>query len=85
MKWPLTKLVEIEWIDSCTGGGWRSQDSYLDDAHPAICRSIGYLLHKDAERVVVLQTMSSSSGHVSDSMTIPRVAVKCMRVLKGGL
>lgn len=85
MKWPLTKLVEIEWVDSCTGGGWRSKSSYLEDANPTICRSIGYLLQKDATRVVVMQTMSSDTGHMSDSMAIPLVAVRKMRVLKGGL
>lgn len=85
MKWPLTTLVEVEWVDSCTGGGWRSKAAYLEDAHPTICRTIGYLLKKDTQEVVVVQTMSASTGHVSDSMAIPRVAVRKIRVLKDGL
>lgn len=84
MKWPLPKLVEVEWVDSCTAGGWRSRASYLEEG-PTICRTIGYLLHKDKQKIVVIQTQSSSTGHVSDSMAIPVVAVKKMRVLKGGL
>ena len=85
MKWPLSKLVEIEWVDSCTEGGWSSQENYLNRAQPTICRSIGYLLMKNKEKVAVVQTMSSSTGHVADSMTIPMVAVRKMRILKGGL
>lgn len=85
MKWPLTKLVEVEWTDSCTEGGWNSHSAYLDRAQPTICRSIGYLLVKTKEKVVVVQTMSLSTGHVSDSMAIPIVAVRKIRFLKGGL
>ena len=84
MKWPLPKLVEIEWIDSCTSGGWRNHASYVEEG-PTVCRTIGYLLHKSKEKIIVIQTQSASTGHVSDSMAIPMVAVKRMRVLKGGL
>ena len=62
-----------------------SQNEYCKEAHPTICRSIGYLLKKDAHEIVVMQTMSSDTGHMSDSMAIPWVAVRKMRVLKGGL
>lgn len=83
-KWPLGKLVEIEWIDSMTNGGWRSIESYKADPPLAICRTAGYLLERSKDHVTVMQNQSLRSGHVSDSMSIPMVAVKSIRVLKGG-
>ena len=84
-KWPLHKVVEIEWIDSMTNGGWRSIESYKGDPALALCRTAGYLVEKTKDHITIMQNQSLRSGHVSDSMSIPMVAVKSIRVLKGGL
>ncbi len=83
MKWPLNTRVEVEWVDSCTNGKWASVDVHRAESRPSLCRSIGYLLERSDKRVVVAQSMSTDTGHVSDTMAIPRVAVKRMRRIVG--
>ena len=80
MKFPLSKLVEVEWINSCAMGKWRDKKEY-ENQEPITCRTAGYLLSKDKKRVIILQSQSNEGG-MSDSMTIPRVCVKRMKHLK---
>lgn len=83
MSFPTLRKVEVEWIDSATSGGWTDVDNYRDK-QAWLCRSSGYLLVKDSEKVIVLQT-TSVTGSATDAITIPRSCVKRMRYVTGGL
>ena len=38
-------MVEVEWVDSCSKGGWRSRAEYLEQTVD-FCRTAGYLLKR---------------------------------------
>lgn len=80
IKWPLTKLIEVEWDDAAVKGKWCGMATY-EECEPCRCRTVGYLLKADQRRVVIIQNQSRD-GDVSDSMTIPRGCVRKMRKLK---
>jgi hypothetical protein len=85
MAWPKAmSIVEVEWIDSNSEGGWSSVEQYLKSATAGdtlACRSTGYLFHKDKRSLTLVQSQSQKSGYVADSITIPRFAVKSLRVI----
>lgn len=68
-------MVEVEWIDSVASGGWRKIEDY-ETREPTNCVSVGYLVSKTRERIVLLQNLNPENGDASDSMTIPRACVK---------
>ena len=69
--------VEVEWEDSCSQGGWSKDHAKYT---PAECRSIGYLLHRDKEKVVLAQS-EDGLGKQNDSIVIPASCVKKLRRL----
>jgi hypothetical protein len=73
-------VVEVEWDDSCSGGGWSTADQYAKrDVLPAC--SVGYLLSRDRTRIIIVQSQAEN-GDVNDCITIPRGMVKQIRVLE---
>lgn len=77
--WPLREIVEVEWADAVTRGGWKAPTDYqAEESMP--CRTAGYLLKQTATEVVIIQSMSPSPS-LSDSMTIPAGWVKKIRRL----
>ena len=70
------KRVEVEWVDTATHGGWYPVGDFLhtQKVGPLVCKSIGYLMRKDDECVVVVQSVSENDK-ASDSISIP---VKCV-------
>lgn len=82
-RWPLGKLVEVEWIDSCHNQGWGSIENHKRESGPATCRTVGYLVESTSKRVVLAQSQSSYSGHAGDIMTIPRSCVRKTKIHRG--
>lgn len=78
------RKVEIEWRDSFQRYGWADIDEYHKEGAPSTCHSVGYLVRKDKNSVVLVMSLSDN-GNACASMTIPREAVVRMRYLKGGL
>lgn len=81
MAWPkVMPVVWIEWEDSCSHSGWQDADDACRDhaAGPMICQSVGWLLHQDAQQLVVAQSRNEH-GQVADRIAIPRVAVRRIR------
>ena len=80
---PLKKyqLVEVEWMDSCTDRGWHSREEYLKTIAVDRCRTAGYLLKSSRTSLTVVQSQSDLTGNLTDSITIPRSAVKSVRKL----
>jgi hypothetical protein len=74
--------VRVTWEDSCASGTWRKLEDALEHCQPATCTSVGYLL-RDDERDVLLAQSEDSMGSVTDFISIPRSAVREMKVLRG--
>ncbi len=81
------RKAEVEWEDTAVKGEWSSADFYVEHAQPWLCYSIGYVLVNDDERVLLVQTCADLPTHrqVSDSVVIPRAAIRKFRYLKAGL
>jgi hypothetical protein len=83
-QWPLKRLVEVEWRDSCSHGGWNTVENHRKRCAVGPCRSIGYIM-SDADRMLTLaQSQSAVNQDVTDIIAIPREAVVKIRRLKGG-
>lgn len=79
-KYPLTAIVEVEWVDSAARGHWDSIEEYRK--HDIVtCRTAGYLLKKNKRAVTIIQSQHAESG-LSDAMAIPMRAVTRIRRLK---
>ncbi len=83
MSWPLKRRVEVEWRDSCARGGWDTTAEHQGKRGVGPCRSIGFLLQADKDVIQLAQSMSAMTGHVSDTITIPRENVVKMRTVRG--
>ena len=75
------RMVEVEWVDSCVNGGWRTRQEYLEAPGVSQCRTVGYLLRSSRQEVIVVQSLNNYGG-AADSMTIPRSSVKKIRCLE---
>jgi hypothetical protein len=79
-------LVMVEWVDSygCSSR-WRELEELTPD--PMICRSVGWLLHRDRECIVLVAYLiepDRDEGPRSQGMgdmTTPSCAVKAMHAL----
>jgi len=78
------KLVEVDWIDSAFNQGWGDAKEARKSMHAVRCRSVGYLLDSDADCVKIVQSRDVDCDLLSGGISIPRVAVKRIRTLKGG-
>jgi hypothetical protein len=78
---PPGPVVEVEWIDSGGAGGWHDPVQSLRGFDQMACITVGYLL-EDSERGVGLVMGTGATGMNMDSVTIPRVNVTAMRVLR---
>ena len=76
------RMVEVEWVDSTTWGGWKRENEYLKDAGPGRCSSVGYLLKSDKQAVTLVQNLDVSNGNVSDAVSIPRSVVRKITTLE---
>lgn len=74
-------IVEVDWEDSETSHNWRdrSEDRY----EIAPCRSAGYLV-ESSRRYVRLTESIDDNGNTGCTTSIPRFAVRRMRVIRRG-
>lgn len=75
------KIVEVEWVDAQTGFGQATFIEDLIESPPLITHSVGYLLHKDKEKII-LGFMLFGEDTVKHSQLIPRGMVQKIRRLK---
>ena len=71
------KVVYIEWLDSYGISGWHDYDC-LDV--PA-CKSIGYLLEENKDKVVICQSYSEA-GQKYSILAIPKCSIKKRKTIK---
>lgn len=64
-------LVLVEWVDACshTNKGWNALDEVVDLGLQTVS-SVGWLVHKDTDRLVVIAS-KDGDGNVSGDVTIP--------------
>lgn len=67
------KLVLVEWLDSRRGEGWVR----LDELEGTItkCRSVGWIVAKDAVSVTLASHLGESPAQCCGDMTIPSRSV----------
>ena len=81
-KFPCAHLVEVDWVDSASRGRWDTLEVYQKEV-TACCRSVGYLILKNARIVILLQTQSINTiNNALDAITIPRGCFTRIRKLK---
>lgn len=71
----MTPKVEITWIDSMTHSGWRDIEEAMEKS-VANCKTVGYILRKDEDMIVLAMSWSENAEQVSDVTCIPSVAVE---------
>jgi len=71
------KSVYIEWEDSCSSRGWKSEDK----DGPVLIKTLGWLAH-DMPHCVVVTTSKSSAGNIMDPLTIPKSCIKKLRKVR---
>jgi len=75
--------AEVEWLDSISEGRWNDLETVLREATPEAMRhrSVGYLLAKTKNHVLLAGSLGDDSAMVADTMQIPRKAVLSIREL----
>ena len=72
----MMKKVEITWSDTSASTGWYHRES-LATQKCVVCKSIGYLVHKDKERVVLSGMMGDEE--FNSIQYIPKGCIKEIR------
>lgn len=70
------RRVEVTWEDAIGAPGWaipQQIEEFVSDPHP-LCRSIGYLIRRTREHLVLGQSLNQ--GNVQALLSIPRRNVK---------
>ena len=82
IKWPLRKIIEIEWLDSNGQSRWAALSEYKKHT-VADCKTIGYLLTQNKKEVVLMFTQSPcNDGDGNGAMAIPRGCITKIKRLK---
>lgn len=73
--------VEVSWVDAISMHRWESPSGHARlDGAPV--KSVGYLLQRDAKVLVLVQSQSTETGQVGDSVAIPAGCVRRVRQLR---
>ena len=73
------KIVEVVWLDSQARGGWTDKNEMQEWNEDILCKSVGYLVREENDRIVLV--MSESSTSLADGLTIPRACIINLRCL----
>lgn len=74
------RIVEVEWVDSASTGGWGHPDAFIKSGL-ARCRTVGYVLERTKDHIVVVQNVGDDTGRVGESMAIPASCIRSVRRL----
>lgn len=86
---PSYPLMMVEWLDAHAGRGWLTADQIANADEPLYCRSVGWLVAKTADCMVLVPHISGQkSGEPfmtgCGDLTIPRKAIVRSFKLKSG-
>jgi len=73
------KILLVEWVDSSYIAGWKDKKDF--DVDLAKCFSTGLAID-ESDDAITLVLSGGDTGQWSQSMTIPKVAIKRIRELK---
>lgn len=82
------RLVEVEWLDSMSEGGWMRADEARRRAtvDAMAHRTVGYVIDENDHSLLLAMGRSNEGDEdsrlVHDTMQIPRVAILTVRDLK---
>lgn len=77
------RIVEVEWVDSMSARGWRTQTEVEEMfAEVPLMLSVGYLLKKNKHKVALGGSIDGSNGNINHYHEIPMSAVKSIRKIK---
>lgn len=65
----LKTRVEVHWKDASTRSGWDTIEEYFTHG-PAECVSVGYIIDKDENHILITQTQSVD-GQSNSALSIP--------------
>ena len=71
------KVYLVEWIDSTSETGW----THDHDLELSTCKTVGYLIKKTKDKVVLVQSMSDSDS-IDNKFAIPRKCITSITELK---
>jgi len=71
--------VEVVWLDSQGREGWTDKKEMQEWNEDLLCKSVGYLLREENDRIILV--MSESSTSLADGLTIPRACITNLRCL----
>ena len=76
------KIVEVEWVDSSSEGGWKPREIILEKIKKdtLVCRTAGYLLDEKEDRITIALSYAPDLDQFNHTQTIPAVAIKSMKV-----
>ncbi len=76
-------IVEVSWVDAASTRGWRDGERVRKEKTGLLeCRSVGYLLSKNAREVRIVQSQGITNGDLAEMQAIPTSTVKKIRRLK---
>jgi hypothetical protein len=82
VTWPLGRVVEIWWHDSCThSGGWASPEDYKKSITVGPLRSVGYVLQADETSISLTQSQSGFMSQISGVLAVPTSEIVRIHVL----
>lgn len=73
------QLVKITWIDSGVKHGWIE---YTESLIVAECITVGFVVYCDKDYVVIAGSVFEQEQTASEPMTIPKVLIKDLELLK---
>lgn len=79
-KFPLSKMVEVEWHDACGSAGWKDIAEY-NNLVPMKCRTVGYLLKQSKKEITIALTQAVNHD-LNQSICIPAAWVTKIRKLR---
>jgi len=74
------RLLLIEWIDSCSSGGWKGKEDI--NTEPSHCFSVGLAFKETEEAITLVLSGANDTREYADTMTIPVGSIKRIRELK---
>ena len=74
-------IVLVDWLDSCGDPGWKFSEEI--SVHLMVCQTVGFLVSETKEAIAVALNRTTTLGYkpFGDIISIPRVAIRKIKIL----
>lgn len=72
------RLVLVEWDDATQPTSEWAETETLDVSTPAVCQSVGWIIHKSARTIALAANQTNDPPQVSGVIRIPTSAIRRM-------